>query len=113
MNFEAIYINNSNEYDHKLLNKMLCNNDFRLEFTRCVLKAYEDFSVAYKLLKGNELLIYCDNLILAFIFDIDNNKFKLKISNCRDQNMRIRQVKNADFTYEFFRQWLYFKFNLG
>ena len=113
MNFQAIDINNSNEYNHKVLTNMLSSNDFNREFTRCVLKAYEDYSVAYKMLNGNELLISCDDsLVLAFIFDIDNSTFKLKIQNSRDKDIRIKHGSNANFTYEFFGQWLEFKYKL-
>ena len=113
MNFEAIYINNSNEYDHKILRNMLYCNDFRVEFARCLLKAHDDYIAAYKLLEGNEMLISCDDsLVLTFIFDIENSTFKLKIQNSRDENMRIKHGANANFTYEFFGQWLEFKYNL-
>ena len=115
MNFEAIYINSSNEYDHKVLKNMLSHNGFRKEFTRCALKAYNDCKIAYKnaLLKGLDYLVSCDDsLVLAFIFDFDNKTFKLKIENSRDKDMRIKHGPNADFTYEFFGQWLEFKYNL-
>ena len=115
MNFQALYINSSNEYDHKVLTKMLCSNDFRVEFTSCALKAHNDCKIAYEnaLLKGLDYWVSCDDSLgLAFIFDFDNNTFKLKIQNSRDKDMRIKHGSNANFTYEFFGQWLEFKYNL-
>lgn len=115
MNFQAIYINSSNEYDHKVLRNMLYSNDFKVEFYEVLLKAYNDCKIAYNnvLLKGLDYWISCDDSLgLAFIFDFDNNTFKLKIENFRDHDMRLKHGKNADFTYEFFGQWLEFEYNL-